>query len=115
MGGATFSPVCIVGGGPVGLLLALFLDRLGVKSTVFNTERTTRWHPKGNGQNSRTMEHYRALGIVDQVRALGLAADHPFDHAVFTRLSTHEIFRFRRPTQAERMSARRTTPPDDQF
>src|SRR3974377_770429 len=96
----TLTPVAIIGGGPVGLCLALFLDRFGVPSTVFNIEQTTRWHPKGNGQNSRTMEHYRSLGGVDPVRACGIPTEHPFDHAVFTRLSPHEIFRFRRPTQA---------------
>jgi len=60
--GQTSRPVCIVGGGPVGLCLALLLDRMGVRSTVFNTETTKRWQPKGNGQNSRTMEHFRQLG-----------------------------------------------------
>jgi 2-polyprenyl-6-methoxyphenol hydroxylase-like FAD-dependent oxidoreductase len=54
--------VAIVGGGPVGLVLALFLDFHGVKTTLFNTEPAERWHPKGNGQNARTMEHYRRLG-----------------------------------------------------
>jgi 2-polyprenyl-6-methoxyphenol hydroxylase-like FAD-dependent oxidoreductase len=109
------TPVAIVGGGPVGLILALFLDHYGVESTVFNTEKTTRWHPKGNGQNSRTMEHYRTLGFVDRIRALGIPRDHPFDHAVFTRLSSHEIYRFRRPTQEERLAIRRTTPVTDQY
>jgi len=107
--------VAIIGGGPVGLLLALFLDRFGIKSTVFNVDATTRWHPKGNGQNSRTMEHYRALGIVEEVRALGIPTDHPFDHAVFTRLSSYEICRFRRPTQTERLAIRKTTAPTDQY
>lgn len=107
--------VAVIGGGPVGLLLALFLDRFGVASTVFNIEKTTRWHPKGNGQNSRTMEHYRALGIVDEVREAGIPNDHPFDHGVFTRLSSYEISRFRRPTQDERLEERKTTPPTDQY
>ena len=63
------TPVVIVGGGPVGLVLALFLDFYGVKSTIINTEPNERWHPKGNGQNARTMEHYRRLGFADEVRA----------------------------------------------
>jgi len=41
-------PVGIVGGGPVGMTLALLLDRLGVSSGIFNTDTTTRWHPKGS-------------------------------------------------------------------
>ena len=79
--------VAIVGGGPIGLALALHLDMYGVKSTVFNTEAETRWHPKGNIHNARTMELFRKLGLADNIRALGLPGDHPFDVAYFTRLT----------------------------
>src|SRR3974390_1891244 len=109
------TPVAIVGGGPVGLVLALFLDFHGVKSTLFNTEHETRWHPKGNGQNARTMEHYRRLGFSDEIRRLGLPSDHPFDQAYFTRLSTHEIYRFPMPTGDERIAMRRDMPVTDQL
>jgi 2-polyprenyl-6-methoxyphenol hydroxylase-like FAD-dependent oxidoreductase len=34
-------PVAIVGGGPIGLVLALFLDFYGVRSILFNTEAAT--------------------------------------------------------------------------
>ncbi|MGH7292268.1 MAG: FAD-dependent monooxygenase, partial [Myxococcota bacterium] len=51
------APVVIVGAGPVGMVLALFLDRHGVASTVFNVDTTSGWHPKGNTHNARTMEH----------------------------------------------------------
>jgi len=109
------TPVTIVGGGPVGLLLALLLDYFGVASTVINTEPDERWHPKGNGQNARTMEHYRRLGFSDEVRKLGLPADHPFDQAYFTRLSSHEIFRFPMPNRDERIAMRRDMPVTDQL
>ncbi len=69
------APIIIVGGGPVGLMLALFLDRHMVQSMVFNEDHVTRWHPKGSTHNSRTMEHYRRLGISEQVRGLGLRPD----------------------------------------
>jgi 2-polyprenyl-6-methoxyphenol hydroxylase-like FAD-dependent oxidoreductase len=49
------APVAIVGGGPVGLLLALFLDQYGVGSVLFNTEPEVRPHPKGSTHNARTM------------------------------------------------------------
>jgi 2-polyprenyl-6-methoxyphenol hydroxylase-like FAD-dependent oxidoreductase len=97
--------VAIVGGGPVGLVLALYLDFYGIKSTLLNTETAARWHPKGNGQNARTMEHYRRLGFSDEVRRLGLPGDHPFDQAYFTRLSSHEIYRFPMPTGDEKACA----------
>ena len=48
------TPVLIVGGGPVGLCLALFLDHWDVPCTILNTGETARMHPKGNGQNART-------------------------------------------------------------
>jgi len=107
--------VAIVGGGPVGLVLALYLDFHGIKSTLFNTETEARWHPKGNGQNARTMEHYRRLGFADAVRRLGLPGDHPFDQAYFTRLSAHEIYRFPMPTGHERIAMRRQMPVTDQL
>jgi 2-polyprenyl-6-methoxyphenol hydroxylase-like FAD-dependent oxidoreductase len=97
------APIAIVGGGPVGLVLALHLDRYGVKSVVFNTEENSRWHPKGNTHNARTMEHYRRLGISRDIRALGLPFDHPTDAAYFTRLNGWELARLRMPSEKERM------------
>lgn len=96
--------VAIIGGGPVGLMLALFLDRHDVRSTVFNTESATRFHPKGNTHNSRTMEHYRRLGIAPAIRALGLPPDHPRDVAYFTRYNAWELARFRFPSETDRLS-----------
>ena len=109
------TPVAIVGGGPVGLVLALYLDFYGVKCTIFNTEPEARLHPKGNGQNARTMEHYRQLGFSDEIRKLGLPDDHPFDQAYFTRLSKHEIYRFPMPNRVERIAMRRQMPVTDQL
>jgi 2-polyprenyl-6-methoxyphenol hydroxylase-like FAD-dependent oxidoreductase len=98
-------PIAIVGGGPVGLMLALFLDRHGVKSTIFNIEDTTRMHPKGNTHNSRTVEHYRRLGLSERIRDLGLPLDHPTDVAFFTGYNAWELARLRMPSEAEKRAA----------
>ena len=96
------TPVAIVGGGPVGLMLAMFLDFHGVACTVFNTETTVRPHPKGSTQNSRTMEHYRRLGFAQRIRELGLPPDHPTDVAYFTRFSGWELARLPMPSETEK-------------
>jgi 2-polyprenyl-6-methoxyphenol hydroxylase-like FAD-dependent oxidoreductase len=99
--------VAIVGGGPVGMLLALLLDKLGVKSVLFNIDETTRWHPRGSTQGSRTMEHYRRLGIADEVRRLGLPMDHPTDVAYFTRFAGIELARLPMPSANDVIVARK--------
>lgn len=108
------APIAIVGGGPVGLVLALLLDRHGVRSVLFNTEETTRWHPKGSSQGARTMEHYRRLGLANQIRALGLPADHPTDVIYFTRFGGWELARLRMPSAAETARSIADAPKTDQ-
>ncbi|MFB9243819.1 FAD-dependent monooxygenase [Massilia antarctica] len=109
------APVAIVGGGPVGLMLALLLDRHGVASVVFDSASGTRLHPKGSTHNTRTMEHYRRVGIADAVRKLGLPADHPRDVAYFTRLlDGFELARFALPSEQQRMRMAQDAPADDQ-
>lgn len=109
------TPVVIVGGGPVGLCLSLFLDYYNIKCTIINTGTEARMHPKGNGQNARTMEHYRQLGFSDDIRKLGLPSDHSFDQAFFTRFCAHEIYRYPAPSWREREKLRQTAPVTDQF
>lgn len=107
--------VAIVGGGPIGLALALHLDMYGVRSTVFNAEEETRWHPKGNIHNARTMELFRKVGIADRIRALGLPGDHPYDVAYFTRLNGYEIARAHTPSREQRLKLRARSPALDQL
>jgi 2-polyprenyl-6-methoxyphenol hydroxylase-like FAD-dependent oxidoreductase len=107
-------PVAIIGGGPVGMMLAMSLDALGVASVIVNTDPTTRWHPKGGTQNARTMEHYRRLGLSRALRQLGMPQDHPTDVAYFTRLSAWELARIAMPSEAEKMRTVATASPTDQ-
>ncbi len=98
-------PVAIVGGGPVGMVLALLLDRLGVETVVFNTEQTTNGRPRGSTHNSRTMEHYRTLGLSGKIRQLGLPLGHPRDVFYMTRLNGHELARISMGSEQERQQA----------
>ena len=107
-------PIAIVGGGPVGLMLALFLDLYGVCSVLLNTEKATRWHPKGSTEGSRTMEHFRRLGIAGEIRKLGLPPDHPTDVAYFTRFGGAELARLRMPSTNETMQKVSNSPKTDQ-
>jgi 2-polyprenyl-6-methoxyphenol hydroxylase-like FAD-dependent oxidoreductase len=108
------APVAIVGGGPVGLVLALLLDLYGVRSVLFNSEETTRWHPKGSTQGARTMEHFRRLGISGEVRKLGLPADQPTDVIYFTRFGGYELARLPMPSAAEKLKSIAAAPKTDQ-
>src|SRR5260370_2788115 len=60
------SPVLIVGGGPVGLALALGLARHGVRSTLFETKTAPDPHSRALGILPRTLEIFRTLGICER-------------------------------------------------
>ncbi|RMD92102.1 MAG: FAD-dependent oxidoreductase, partial [Alphaproteobacteria bacterium] len=61
--------VIVVGGGPVGLGLALELGRRGVGVRVLERAATLHRIPKGQNLTQRTGEHFRAWGIGEAVRA----------------------------------------------
>jgi 2-polyprenyl-6-methoxyphenol hydroxylase-like FAD-dependent oxidoreductase len=109
------TPVAIAGGGPVGLMLALFLDFYGVRSVIFNTEPEVRRHPKGSTHNSRTMEHHRRLGIAQQVRDLSLPINRPTDVSYYTRLTGWELGRLPLPSEAEKRRAVAASAATDQI
>lgn len=64
--------VFIVGGGPVGLAMALLLDRFGINCVVAEKSPTTTDHPKSRGCWIRTMEIFRQWGIERSIRDRGL-------------------------------------------
>ncbi|MCX5405562.1 FAD-dependent monooxygenase [Streptomyces sp. NBC_00335] len=71
--------VLVVGAGPVGATLALELAHHGVRSTVVERSTTVSAHPKMDFINGRSMELLRRLGVTDEIRRRGVAADEPFD------------------------------------
>ncbi|HKR90208.1 MAG TPA: FAD-dependent monooxygenase [Phenylobacterium sp.] len=85
--------VLIVGGGPVGLTLALDLGKRRIPAILVNEYTETARHPKCNYINTRTMEHFRRLGVADEVRNSGLASDFPRAVAYRTRFCGFELGR----------------------
>ncbi|MEU6933409.1 FAD-dependent monooxygenase [Streptomyces sp. NPDC046374] len=61
------TPVLIVGGSLVGLATSLFLGRLGVPHTLVERHRGTSFHPRGRGNNVRTMELFRGAGVEERI------------------------------------------------
>ncbi|MFE9423224.1 FAD-dependent monooxygenase [Kitasatospora sp. NPDC006697] len=85
--------VLIVGGGPVGLALALDLGYRGVRCLVLDAADGTVSHPKVGTVGPRSMELMRRWGLAGRVRAAGWPGDHPLDIAWVTALGGHEIHR----------------------
>ncbi len=95
--------VAIVGAGPVGLTLAIDLAARGRSVAVVETRH--RGEPpnvKCNHVAARTMEQFRRLGLVADVRNAGLPPDYPNDVAFRTSVTGTELTRIRIPARASR-------------
>jgi len=89
------APVIIVGGGPVGLSCAAELAHHGVPSLVLERRaEVSHLRPRAKTTSARTMEHFRRLGVADEIRGrAGLPVEWS-DAAVFcTALTGREITR----------------------
>src|SRR4029078_2453604 len=62
-------PVVIVGGGPVGMGLAIELGQKGVNCIVVERYRQPQHIPKGQNLTQRTLEHFHFWGIEERLRA----------------------------------------------
>ena len=104
MADAFDTPVLIVGGGPVGLGLALDLAWRGDKSTLLERDPGTAsvMLAKANGLNERTMETCRRWGLVDEVIRVGFPRDHAGDSVYCTSLTGFYIGRSVLPSAATR-------------
>lgn len=64
-------PVLIVGAGAAGLSLSLLLHQQNIPSLLIERRSDVSWYPRARTLNFRTMEVFRGLGLVEQVRAAG--------------------------------------------
>jgi 2-polyprenyl-6-methoxyphenol hydroxylase-like FAD-dependent oxidoreductase len=98
-------PVLIVGGGPVGMTLALCLAKRGIASYLVEL-RAADVLPdvKCNHISSRSMELFRSLGISQDLRAAGLPDDYPHDVSYRTSTLGEEIARIHIPGRRTRLT-----------
>jgi 2-polyprenyl-6-methoxyphenol hydroxylase-like FAD-dependent oxidoreductase len=61
--------VIIVGGGPVGVALAVDLGLRGISCAIIERRTELQNIPKGQNLSPRTLEHFYFWGIVDELRA----------------------------------------------
>ncbi len=98
--------VLIVGGGPVGLTLAMDLARRGIQVLVAEIrEPGEPPPPKCNHVSARTMEIFRRLGVAQALRDRGLPADYPHDVAYRTSFTGLELTRIPIPSRSRRFTA----------
>lgn len=98
--------VTIVGAGPVGLTLAIDLAQRGIQVTMIETRH--RGEPpnvKCNHVSARSMEIFRRLGLVKQLRDAGLPEDYPNDVAYRTTFTGTELSRISIPCRKDRYTA----------
>ena len=93
------TPVLIVGGGPVGLALALDLGWRGAGCLLVDElERDGyKTHPRANLINSRTMEFCRRWGVAARVKEVGTPPGFPHTAMYLTGMRGHLIARIERP------------------
>jgi 2-polyprenyl-6-methoxyphenol hydroxylase-like FAD-dependent oxidoreductase len=95
------TPVLIVGGGPVGLSLAVELGWRGVPCILIEQSDGRIGTPKMNEVNVRTMEFCRRWGIADKVMSCPFPDDFPMDVAVVSKLGGYELGRLARPARKD--------------
>jgi 2-polyprenyl-6-methoxyphenol hydroxylase-like FAD-dependent oxidoreductase len=64
--------VLVVGAGPTGLVLALCLHTLGIRTRIVDKAAQAGTTSRALGVHARTLEFYRQLGLADEVVASGL-------------------------------------------
>jgi 2-polyprenyl-6-methoxyphenol hydroxylase-like FAD-dependent oxidoreductase len=98
--------VLVVGGGPVGLTLAMDLATRGIRTVV--AELRHKGEPpsvKCNHVSARSMEIFRRLGVSKAIREAGLPADYPNDVSYRVSFTGKELSRIPIPCRRDRYTA----------
>jgi 2-polyprenyl-6-methoxyphenol hydroxylase-like FAD-dependent oxidoreductase len=98
--------VLVVGGGPVGLTLAMDLAQRGIRTVV--AELRHNGEPpsvKCNHVSARSMEIFRRLGVSKAIREAGLPADYPNDVSYRVSFAGKELSRIPIPCRRDRYTA----------
>ncbi|MGZ3410749.1 MAG: FAD-dependent monooxygenase [Xanthobacteraceae bacterium] len=90
-------PVLIVGGGPVGLALAVDLGWRNVPCLLVEQGDGEVIDAKMFATGIRTVEFCRRWGIAETVKHWGFPEDFPFDNVFVTSLNDHELGRIPMP------------------
>ena len=99
-------PVLVVGGGAVGLTLAIDLAWRGVEVLVVESRaRDEPPPPKCNHVAARSMEIFRRLGVAGKLRNAGLPPDYPNDISYRTSFTGKELTRIPIPCRRDRYHA----------
>jgi len=99
------APVLIVGGGPVGMTMALCLAKRGIASCLVELRSAdTLPDVKCNHISARSMELFRSLGVSQDLRAAGLPDDYPHDVSYRTSTLGEEIARIHIPGRNTRLT-----------
>jgi 2-polyprenyl-6-methoxyphenol hydroxylase-like FAD-dependent oxidoreductase len=78
--------ILIVGGGPVGMFTAFRLAKLGQSCVVIEKSTHTTIHPKMEYSSHRSMEIYRQIGLIDDIRSRGIPETYKFAEIFVTGL-----------------------------
>jgi 2-polyprenyl-6-methoxyphenol hydroxylase-like FAD-dependent oxidoreductase len=68
------TPVLIVGAGPTGLILAIWLKKRGIEFRLIDKSQSPGETSRAIAVQARTLEFYRQLGLAEKLIALGVTA-----------------------------------------